>query len=217
MSDDPAQQRTLQEAQAALDRQRLTANRFGDWILTHSGRQFYPFDPLPVEVELADIAHALSQINRWTGHTHNPRSVAEHALSVAALVERLAPDLALAALHHDSAEAYIGDIASPVKGALYVSLPDGFVPIAEAEATLLRVIFSALQVPWPTEAGWQVIRTADQRVLVTEARSLMPPMPAGALDRFGVPPVLGLECGRMPYEVEQEFIREHERLRGFLP
>lgn len=61
------------------------------------------------------IAHALSNINRWTGHTSRPFSVAQHSLLVSHLVP---PEFALGALLHDATEAYLGDIAAPLKSLL---------------------------------------------------------------------------------------------------
>lgn len=64
---------------------------------------------------IGTIAHALSNINRWTGHTLRPFSVAQHSLLVSYLVP---PEFALEALLHDATEAYLGDIAAPLKSLL---------------------------------------------------------------------------------------------------
>lgn len=57
------------------------------------------------------IAEALSKINRFTGHSRLPWSVAAHSL----LVEALCPTKALKgwALLHDAHEAFLGDITTP--------------------------------------------------------------------------------------------------------
>jgi hypothetical protein len=69
---------------------------------------------------IEEIAHALAQINRFTGHARRPYSVAEHSLLVAAIAasEGATPIAQLAALLHDAHEAYAGDVASPIKWAL---------------------------------------------------------------------------------------------------
>lgn len=86
---------------------------------TLSGLWFDFDDPRPEQISLTDIAGALSQTNRFGGHTPWPYSVAEHACLVRRLViEDGHPELALAALHHDSHEAYIGDLPTPLKNAL---------------------------------------------------------------------------------------------------
>lgn len=58
------------------------------------------------------IAHSLSQINRWTGWARYPISVAQHSVLVSFLVR---PSLALHGLLHDAHECLIGDVNTPVK------------------------------------------------------------------------------------------------------
>lgn len=38
--------------------------RKGDWMQTYTGRQFWPLDPHPDEIDIRDIAHALSMMCR---------------------------------------------------------------------------------------------------------------------------------------------------------
>lgn len=81
-------------------------------IVTYTGtRVHYPFVN-PQEIIIADIAHALSNQCRFTGHLHEYWSVAQHSLCVAALV----PDEhKKQALLHDAPEAYLCDIPTPFK------------------------------------------------------------------------------------------------------
>ncbi|MFM2054827.1 MAG: putative protein yfdR, partial [Pseudomonadota bacterium] len=92
-----------------------TPQRVGDWMTTNSGKRVYPLDPDPADFDLGDIAISLSNLCRFAGHTRIFHSVASHALLVSQLVAPLHPGLALAALHHDDAEAFISDIPRPVK------------------------------------------------------------------------------------------------------
>lgn len=64
-----------------------------------------------------DVAHALSIINRFTGHTVRPYSVGEHTLHCAEYLKVIEAPTAvqLAGLHHDDQEAYIGDQNRPLK------------------------------------------------------------------------------------------------------
>ena len=52
----------------------------GSWMQTFTGRQFFPLDPHPNDVDPVDIAHALSLICRYGGHTRRFYSVAEHCV-----------------------------------------------------------------------------------------------------------------------------------------
>ncbi len=86
--------------------------RKGDWMQTCSGLKIWPMDPRPEEICLNDIAHALSMICRFSGHTKKFYSVAEHSVFVSHHVKS---ENAIYGLLHDSSEAYISDIIRPVK------------------------------------------------------------------------------------------------------
>ena len=44
-------------------------NRVGQWMQTRSGRAFWPLDPRADEIDCSDVAHALSNLCRYGGHT----------------------------------------------------------------------------------------------------------------------------------------------------
>ena len=54
------------------------------------------------DIGIWQIAHVLSQVNRFAGHTLFPYSVAQHSLNASRIV---APEFAFEALMHDTAEA----------------------------------------------------------------------------------------------------------------
>ena len=168
-------------------------SRNSDWIQTFTGRQFWPLDPHPEEVCIEDIAHALSNICRYTGHVREFYSVADHSIRVARIVP--APD-ALWGLLHDASEAYICDVARPVKqypgfGELYRQIED----------RLMLCICEAFNLPAEQPAS---IKPADNILLHTERRDLMarPPQPW----RDPHPPLPGTIFPRTPREAEQEFL-----------
>jgi hypothetical protein len=76
-----------------------------------------PADPAERAAREDDVAHALSLLNRYTGHIPYPYSVAEHS-TLAAKVWGRTPLERLAILLHDAHEAFMGDIATPVKAAM---------------------------------------------------------------------------------------------------
>lgn len=86
-------------------------------VETFSGQYVDVHDPQESMVHLEDIAHALSQVCRYGGHCKRFYSVAEHAVAVSRRLERKGHSVLvqLAGLHHDDAEAYLGDIPRPTK------------------------------------------------------------------------------------------------------
>lgn len=132
------------------------------WILTYTGRQFWPLNPRIEDVCLEDIAHALSLLCRFTGHVHQFYSVAQHCVHASYLVP---PRHALAALLHDASEAYLCDIARPVKQS------DLFAPYREAERRLEEVIYERYGVD---TIDLRAVQAADEILLQTERRDLMP-------------------------------------------
>lgn len=80
-----------------------------DFIRTISGTKFFPLDPDPKDIHLSDIAHSLSMVCRWAGHIPAFYSVGLHSL----YVSYAGPGLA--GLLHDASEAYLGDMAKPIK------------------------------------------------------------------------------------------------------
>lgn len=81
-------------------------------MITVSGKRINLLNPDLSLIDIEDIAHHLSLINRYTGATPAPYSVAQHSVYVAEYSK------CLGGLLHDAHEAYIGDVILPVKEAL---------------------------------------------------------------------------------------------------
>ncbi len=150
------------------------------FIRTYTGLKFWPLNPWADDVIIEDIAHALSLVCRWTGHTYCFYSVAEHSIRVSKLAEQLflaeykrrdiatlamAREVALWGLLHDASEAYLCDVPSPLKHAPgFGQLYKGF------ERTLTAVIAERFDlIPHMPS----VVKEADVVLLNTEARDLM--------------------------------------------
>lgn len=133
------------------------------WIQTYTGKKFDLFHPRPENVDIVDIAHALSMQCRFNGHVNRFYSVAEHSV-------RLSDNVSLKAvkygLLHDAAEAYVGDIIKPVKTAENRSLEDA----------ILEVILARFGVEVTPDILAEV-KEADLRMLKTEKEALQPPGP----------------------------------------
>lgn len=85
------------------------------WIITLTGKHFNFKTVTPESICIEDIAGALSNICRFTGHLPEFYSVAQHSIHCSYLVPA---EYALEALLHDAAEAYCNDINSPLKALL---------------------------------------------------------------------------------------------------
>lgn len=82
------------------------------WIQTYTGKAFDYLNVTPESIDILDIAHALSRIPRFLGHTEQFFSVAQHSVNVSHTVPA---GFALEALLHDAPEAYISDLPTPMK------------------------------------------------------------------------------------------------------
>lgn len=129
-----------------------------NWIETASGLKYHFLNPQPNEIDITDIAMALANKCRFSGHTQF-FSVAEHSVCVA---YRLPGSLRLAGLLHDAAEAYLGDIPSPLKACL----PD--------YKALETVNEQAIAAKYDVDLAIPEIKDADRRALYTEAHFLIP-------------------------------------------
>lgn len=136
------------------------------WIMTQSGRMFFFENPHPRSIVIEDIAHALSQICRFTGHVRCHYSVAEHSLRVSWLAEKkYGRQFAKEGLLHDAAEAYVSDLNGPLKRLI----GEGYKKWEEiAEAAVGKVF--GFQTPKSKE-----VKDCDGVVYLTEKRDLFPP------------------------------------------
>ena len=93
------------------------SDRVGNWMQVRGGRAFWPLDPRPEEIDLDTVASALAKICRFGGHTTEFYTVAEHCVRMSYWIEQRYGNkqLALRALIHDAAEAYVGDMVRPLK------------------------------------------------------------------------------------------------------
>lgn len=170
------------------------------WINTLSGKHFSFTETDPATISIEDIAGALSNLCRFTGHVQDFYSVAQHSVYVSRLVP---PELALEALLHDAAEAYCGDVSSPLKA----FLPD-YQVIEHRVDQLIRDKFGL-----PAAMSMQVKR-ADLIMLATERRDF------DIDDGTPWPALEGIECADFmiypltPRQARVQFLQRYNELKG---
>lgn len=130
------------------------------WIYTHKGIKFWPLDPISHEVDIEDIAHALSMKCRYGGHCSKFYSVAQHSVHVSEIVP---PEHAMWGLLHDASEAYLPDVARPIKPYL--------VGFKDMEAAVMKAVAEKFGLPGDEPA---VVKAADTAMLYDEMALLMP-------------------------------------------
>ncbi|EMK5833860.1 HD family hydrolase [Citrobacter sp. Cs237] len=128
------------------------------FIQTLSGKQFDYINSTIDDIDVEDIAGALSNICRFAGHLPEFYSVAQHSVLCSQIVS---PEFAFEALMHDAAEAYCQDIPAPLKALL----PD-YRQIEKRTDQLIRLKFGL-----PLE-GSSFVKYADLTMLATERRDL---------------------------------------------
>lgn len=169
-------------------------DRKGKFIQVYSGGKFWPLDPKQEEVDIDDIAHALSLQCRFSGHTEFHYSVAQHSIYVSLFCN---PEHALEGLLHDASEAYLVDVPRPVKSE--------FPNYLEIEKNIMRVISEKYKLKYPLPED---VVLADNQMLWVEKEKVMKP----TLDWYQDTPVeltdeqkLLIISEMKPQEVEEYF------------
>lgn len=135
-------------------------------ILLANGRYYDFAEPSGDVLTIQMIAHALSNICRYTGHTRRFYSVAEHSVRASLICE---PDFALEVLMHDAAEAVVSDMSTPFKAL-----------VGENYRKHERAAEGLIATRWGLRHLWdgpygEAVRAADLVMLATEKRDLLPP------------------------------------------
>lgn len=131
----------------------------GPTILLSSGSYFDFEAPETSVFTINDIAHGLAMTCRFAGQCRRFYSVAQHSVHVS---ENVPHEHAYQALMHDASEAFVGDMAKPLK----VMLPE-YVAI---EKRVERAVFARFNVATPLPP---TVKEADIVMLVTEQHQLM--------------------------------------------
>lgn len=168
-------------------------------IMTRSGRLIDLLNFKPEDVDIYDIAAHLSKICRFGGASRRFYSVAEHSV----LVSRFLPaPLKCAGLLHDAAEAYLGDVTTPLKHLM----PD-YLALGQS---ISAVITQALNIDRHHDP---LIKAADTEALMLEAAALMPANADYWATHEDVHKLKVVEC-LPPNIAELSFLKRYSELQG---
>lgn len=178
---------------------------------TATGGKF-DFDNMQMaDIDIADIAIALSNICRFNGHTKDGvfYSVAQHSVHVMEIVakEDLRPRAQLTALMHDAAEAYTQDITKPLRehiGSMHKKL--------ETSVHSLIALKFGMYTSGPC---LDAVKVADMACLAAESQQVMAPPPSPWHLPYPAPAWLDIAPWPNTF-ARRRFLQEFTRLQQLL-
>lgn len=185
---------------------------FGPGVIeTYSGTAYEFMNPDPNIITIEDVAHALSNTCRFSGHVQKYYSVAEHSILVSRILEKQGhnPYLQLCGLLHDAEEAYTQDIPKPLK----LILEGQYAMLSGKSAAACAKAFGVSVAKFHCEP----VKAADNIALKVEGHILM----RSGAERWMEPPLadvgdlpdgaLNWPIGMDPIAAKQQFLRRAER------
>jgi 5'-deoxynucleotidase YfbR-like HD superfamily hydrolase len=146
----------------------------GSAIRTYTGKLFDFLDPEASPISIEDIAHSLSLLCRFAGHSKIFYSVAEHSVRVSWICPK---EFRLWGLMHDAGECYCVDVPRPLKHL------KGMEAYRAHEKRVMQAICKQFGMD-PVEPP--DVKEADNVMLVTEQRDLL----NNSIPDFNVQPLL---------------------------
>lgn len=137
------------------------------YITTYTGKHFAPVNPDMTQVDIQDIAHALSMICRGNGHVKTFFSVGQHCINAAreAIKRGYSQRVILACLLHDACECYMSDVPRPLKP----SMPE----YVHIEEHLLDLIYEKFLGSTLTEEENKMVKQIDNDLLYYDLKELL--------------------------------------------
>lgn len=184
----------------------MTAKLDDQWISLLSGAKFNYNKPEESDVTIEDIASALSNVCRFSGHLPRFYSVAQHLVNTSRIVS---PSNRFTALMHDTAEAFTNDLPTPLKWALPI--------FKELEVSIESAMGKkfGFEYPYPQE-----VKEADTIMLMLEKYYVKGDDSIWPLyekyDKFYVEPyrhLVNIEHSWQPVRAKREFLERFYELQ----
>jgi hypothetical protein len=173
-----------------------------DFILqTLSGCRLNFQSPDITSISIEDIAHSLSFLCRFNGHSKFFFSVAQHSLLVYMYVKDSGHSQAtqLGALLHDAQEAYVSDLPTPLKRMLPMYI--------DIEKKVQHAIFCQCGIEDVFQNGLDTIKSFDNEITSIERHCLLDKArPSGTIK------IISRICEQPPQMIKNEFIYTAKKL-----
>lgn len=168
-------------------------------MIMQSGNIIDLANPKASQICREDISIGLSNLCRYSGGTIHFYSVAQHLLNCYRLARNVHKYNDIVARHvflHDTAEAYLSDIPTPVKKMLpeYLNI----------EESILKSIYEYFDISFPNDEERKIVNFIDQEILAYEIPKLIPNLSPIMPDITLTDTVLDLEY-HDPREVRKKF------------
>lgn len=171
-------------------------------LYTYTGKTIDPLDVSENDIELRDIAHALSLLCRASGQFKHFYSVAQHSINCMreAYARGFSQRVCFLCLLHDASEAYIVDVPRPIKELLPKYI--------EIEAKFQEAVFKRFSLCPVSESEKRMVSMVDDAVLWYEFRNIHTiPLCFDKRPNLASRPDVS---EKTPESVEQMFLREAE-------
>lgn len=155
--------------------------RPGSWMQTYTGTQIWPLDPRPSEIHFDDIAAGLRDL-RYRAQTREAYTILEHSVYVSCMAEKLARErgysdeiqklAAKMGLLHDATEAYLGDVAKPLK---IQSVMKGYRKLEKRWENVIYLKYGILGTgnTYAVLIATLLVHECDKRIVLDETDALM--------------------------------------------
>lgn len=175
-------------------------------LQTISGCQFNLKKPDITSISIEDIAHSLSFICRFNGHSKYFFSVAQHSLLVYMRVKNAGhcQAMQLGALLHDAQEAYVSDLPTPLKRMLSMYI--------DIEKKVQHSIFCQYGIEDVYQNDLNTIKSFDNEITFIERHCLLDKLEPD--DCYSE--ISSRICEQPPQKVKEEFIHTSEKLLAAL-
>lgn len=135
-------------------------------FLTYSGVEIDIKKFKKEDVNVDDIFHSLSMVNRFTGHSVRPYSVSEHSIYCYIVAKKLGlgARIEALALMHDASETYVNDMPTYIKQ---------HVPAyREIEDKVESIIFEKIGLDAMSDEEKKIVKKIDNTLMLIEMRDL---------------------------------------------